>query len=103
MSAQDFLTMIRSGGGAMAVILVSALLALGVAIERLIALFGVVHRARDLGDAVARHLFRNEVAEGRSLAERSRPPAADIFLAGFARLGRASPEQVEAAVERERI
>jgi hypothetical protein len=58
MSAQDFMTVIRSGGGAMAVILLSALLALGVAIERLIALFGVIHRARDLGDAVARHLFR---------------------------------------------
>ncbi len=95
--------MIRAGGGAMAVIVLSALLALAVAIDRFIALFGVVHRARDLGDAVARHLFRNEVAEGRALAERSRTPAADIFLAGFSRLGRASLEQVEGAVERERL
>lgn len=103
MTPQDLLTLVRSGGGAMAVILASALLALGIAVERFIALYGVIHRARDLGDAVARHLFRNEVAEGRAVAQRSRTPAADIFLAGFARVGRGSLEQVEAAVERERL
>ena len=94
--------MIRSGGFAMVVILASGLLALAVAVERFIALWSVVGSARDLGDAVARHLFRGEVAEGRAACERSRTPAADIFLAGFARLGRSSLEQVEAAVERER-
>lgn len=99
---QDFLTLLRSGGFAMAVILACALLALAVSLERFIALWGVVSSARDLGDAVARHLFRGEVAEGRAACERSRAPAADIFLAGFARLGRASLEQVETAVERER-
>ncbi len=99
---QDFLTLLRSGGFAMAVILASALLALAITLERIIALWGVVASARDLGDAVARHLFRGEVAEGRAACERSRAPAADIFLAGFARLGRASLEQVETAVERER-
>ncbi|MHB8418053.1 MAG: MotA/TolQ/ExbB proton channel family protein [Myxococcales bacterium] len=86
----------------MAVILACGVLAIVVALDRLIALWGVVASARDLGDAVARHLFRGEVAEGRAVCERSRTPAADIFLAGFARLGRASLEQVETAVERER-
>ncbi len=99
---QDFFNLIRSGGFAMGVIVASALLALAVAVDRIIALWGVVASARDLGDTVARHLFRGEVAEGRAVCERSRAPAADIFLAGFARLGRASLEQVETAVERER-
>lgn len=102
MSPQELLPLIRSGGVAMLIIVATALLALGVAIERWIVFFGVIHRARDLGDTVARHLFRGEVAEGRTIVERSRTPAADIFLAAFARLGRGSIEQVEAAVERER-
>lgn len=102
MSPQEFLSLIRSGGIAMAVIIAAAMIALAVAIERTVALFGVIHRARDLGDSVARHLFRGEITEGRAIAERSRTPAADIFLAGFQRLGRASLDQVEGAVERER-
>ncbi|MHB1844406.1 MAG: MotA/TolQ/ExbB proton channel family protein, partial [Deltaproteobacteria bacterium] len=102
MSPMEFLNLVRSGGVAMVVIVLCGLLALGVAVERIVALWSVVSSARDLGDAVARHLFRGEVAEGRAACERSRAPAADIFLAGFARLGRASLEQVEAAVERER-
>ncbi len=102
MAPQELLTLVRSGGFAMAVIILCGLLALAVAVERLVALWSVVSSARDLGDSVARHLFRGEFAEGRAVCERSRAPAADIFLAGFARLGRASLEQVEAAVERER-
>ncbi len=102
MSFQELLTLLRSGGAAMVFIVASGLIALAVAVDRIIALWGVVHSARSLGDSVARHLFRGEIAEGRAIAERSRTPAADIFLAGFARVGRASLEQVEAAVERER-
>lgn len=102
MSPQDFLALLRSGGIAMVFIVAAGLIALAIAVERFIALWGVVHAAHSLGDAVARHLFRGELAEGRAIAERSRTAAADIFLAGFARLGRSSLEQVEAAVERER-
>ena len=94
--------MLRSGGIAMVFIVASGLLALAVSVERIVALWGVVHSARSPGDAVARHLFRGEITEGRAVAERSRTAAADIFLAGFARLGRSSLDQVEAAVERER-
>jgi biopolymer transport protein ExbB len=98
----EFFNLIRSGGVAMIVIIGTGLLALGVGIDRMLALWGVVPAARALGDNVARHLFRGEVAEGRAICERSRAAAADIFLAGFARLGRGPIEQVEAAVERER-
>lgn len=102
MAPQDFLNFVRSGGIAMAVIVGSAVLALAVTVDRLIALWGVVASARTLGDAVARHLFRGELSEGRAICERSRAPAADIFLAGFARLGRGTFDHVEAAVDRER-
>ena len=102
MAPQDFLTLVRSGGFAMGVILACGFVALAVAVERTFALWGVVSSARDLGDAVARHLFRGELAEGRAACERSRTAAADIFLAGFARLGRAPLDHVESAVERER-
>jgi biopolymer transport protein ExbB/TolQ len=102
MPLQDLLSLLRSGGVAMVFIVASGLIALAVAVDRIIALWGVVHAARSLGDSVARHLFHGELAEGRAIAERSRTPAADIFLAGFARVGRASLEHVEAAVERER-
>jgi biopolymer transport protein ExbB len=98
----EFFNLIRSGGVAMIVIIGTGLLALGVGIDRMLALWGVVPAARALGDTVARHLFRGEVAEGRAICERSRAAAADIFLAGFARLGRGPIEQVESAVERER-
>jgi biopolymer transport protein ExbB len=98
----EFFNLIRSGGVAMLVIIGTGVLALGVGIDRMLALWGVVPAARALGDTVARHLFRGEVAEGRAICERSRAAAADIFLAGFARLGRGPLDQVEAAVERER-
>jgi biopolymer transport protein ExbB len=98
----EFFGLIRSGGVAMIVIIGTGVLALGVGIDRMLALWGVVPAARALGDTVARHLFRGEVAEGRAVCERSRAAAADIFLAGFARLGRGPLDQVEAAVERER-
>jgi len=98
----EFFNLIRSGGVAMVVIIATGVLALGVGIDRMLALWGVVPAARALGDTVARHLFRGEVAEGRAICERSRAAAADIFLAGFARLGRGPLDKVEAAVERER-
>ena len=67
MLPQDFLNLVRSGGVAMVVIVGSAVLALAVTVDRIIALWGVVGSARELGDAVARHLFRGEVAEGREV------------------------------------
>jgi len=102
MAPLELLKLMASGGGAMGILVICGLVSIAIAIERSIVLFGVVHQARNLGDAVARHLFRGELAEGRAISERSRTPAADIFLAGFQRLGRASLPQVEAAVERER-
>ena len=90
------------GGGAMLVIGLCSLLALGVAFERALALWGLGEASRRLADAVVRSLYRGDLQEARAACERSRTPFADLLLAAFARHGRAAPEAVQAAVERER-
>jgi biopolymer transport protein ExbB len=85
-----------------------SVVALAVALERLIALWGFTGRARQLADAVARALYQGDVEAGRAQCERSNSPAADIFLSALVALG--SPrargpgavERIAAAAERER-
>ena len=79
------------------------MIALAVAIERAIAQWKFVTRARSLGDIVTRCLARGALDEGRSACERSPSPVADVFLVGYERLGRAKPEHVATAVHRERL
>jgi biopolymer transport protein ExbB/TolQ len=91
------------GGGAMWVVVAFSVIALAVGIERAIAQWQFVTRARALGDAVTRCLARGAVEEGRSACERSPSPIADVFLVGYERMGRAKPEHVVTAVHRERL
>ncbi|MBA3391704.1 MAG: MotA/TolQ/ExbB proton channel family protein [Deltaproteobacteria bacterium] len=91
------------GGGAMWIVVAFSVIALAVAIERGIAQWKFVTRARNLGDAVRRCLGRGAIEEGRSACERSPSPIADVFLVGYERLGRAKPEHVATAVHRERL
>jgi biopolymer transport protein ExbB len=91
------------GGGAMWVVVAFSVVALAVAIERAVAQWKFVSRARGLGDVVTRCLARGAVEEGRSACERSPSPIADVFLVGYDRLGRAKPEHVATAVHRERL
>jgi len=95
---------LRLGGITMGVILAASILALVVAIERAIALWGLSESSRALGETIARHLLRGDVAAARSAAERADVPTADIYLAAFDRVDRArgSSTSLEAAVERER-
>jgi biopolymer transport protein ExbB len=86
-----------------------SVLALAVAIERAIALWGFTARARTVADAVLRALLRGDLDEARVECERSPSPAADVFLAGLAAAGRRTPrggapdlDKIDAAVERER-
>jgi biopolymer transport protein ExbB/TolQ len=90
------------GGGAMWVVMAFSVIALAVGIERAIAQFKFVTRARALGDTVTRCLARGAVEESRSACERSPSPIADVFLVGYERMGRAKPEHVVTAVHRER-
>ena len=103
MSAVELWHLILMGGLAMAVIVACSVLSLVVGVERLIALWSVGSHARQLGDLVSRHLFRGDAEEARKICERSRTPAADIFLAGFSRYGRTSLDAVIGAVDRERM
>jgi biopolymer transport protein ExbB len=104
MSLSEILHYLRIGGVTLALLLFSSVVALGVAIERLLALWGASERSRELGDTVQKHLLRGDLAAARTATERSDAAVADIFLAGFERheRSRGSGEGVEAAVERER-
>ncbi|OJH40453.1 MotA/TolQ/ExbB proton channel family protein [Cystobacter ferrugineus] len=104
MSLSDILHYLRIGGFTLAFLLLSSTVALVVAIERLITLWGVSERSRQLGDTVHKHLLRGDIAAARSATERSNAAVADIFLAGFDRFERTrgSCEGVDSAVERER-
>ncbi|MEO8701941.1 MAG: MotA/TolQ/ExbB proton channel family protein [Kofleriaceae bacterium] len=91
------------GGGAMWVVVAFSVIALAVAIERAIAQWQFISRARMLADVVRRCLGRGAIDEARSACERSPSPIADVFLVGYERHGRAKPEHVATAVHRERL
>jgi biopolymer transport protein ExbB len=101
---------LKTGSVSMWIIVACSVIALAVAVERSIALWGFTARARTLADAVSRALFRGDVEDARAQCDRSGSPAADVFLAalvgspsrGGGRTGRPAPERVAAAVERER-
>jgi biopolymer transport protein ExbB/TolQ len=93
---------IKTGGVAMYVIIGLSVVAIAVAIERAVALWRFIDRARTLADTVNRCLGRGAVAEGRAACERSKSPLADVYLVGFERLGRTSMQALEGAVDRAR-
>jgi biopolymer transport protein ExbB len=95
--------LLSQGYYAMGIVLAFSVAALAVAIERSIAQWKFVTRARNLGETVTRCLARGAFDEGRSACERSPSPIADVFLVGYERLGRAKPEHVASAVHRERL
>ena len=103
MSFDELLHYLRLGGFTIVVILLSSVLAIGVAVERLISLWGVGGKTRELGQLIARHLLRGEVAAARSAADRSTTLSADLFRAGFDRATRSTGPNLDAAVERERV
>ncbi len=98
----SLLDMIDNGGVALWFIVALSVIALAVALERAVAQWQFAPRARALADAVGRCLNRGALDEGRSACERSPSPLADVFLVGYERLGRGRPENVAAAVHRER-
>jgi biopolymer transport protein ExbB/TolQ len=102
MTPNELLHYLQIGGVTLWLLLASSLLAVGVAVERLVALWGVSDKSQKLGEAITRHLLRGDVAAARSAADRSDAAVADIYLAGFNRLeGRKGG--VEGTVQRERV
>lgn len=80
-----------------------SVLAIAVALERVVVLWRFMERARTLHDTVSRCLVRGALDEGRSACERSRSPLADVYLVGYERLGRVKRASLDAAVHRERL
>jgi len=103
MTFDELIHYLRLGGVTIAVILFASVLAVGLAIERLIALWGVSGKTQKLGQQIARHLLRGDVAAARSAAERSTLATADLFRAGFERAAKSTGPNLEAAVDRERV
>ena len=103
MSFDELLHYLRLGGFTIVVILLASVLAIGVAIERLVTLWGVGGRARELGQLISRHLLRGEIVAARSAADRSTAMAADLFRAGFERATKTTGPPLDAAVDRERV
>jgi biopolymer transport protein ExbB len=102
MSFDELAHYLRLGGLTTAVILFASVLALGVSIERLIALWGVRSSTRLLGEQIAKHLLRGDLAAAKSAADRSTALSADLFRAGFERAAKTTGPPLDAAVDRER-
>jgi biopolymer transport protein ExbB/TolQ len=101
---QSILELLNHGGGAMWVVVSFSVIALAVGVERAIAQWQFVTRARALGENVTRCLSRGAVQEGRSACERSPSPIADVFLVGYERFNSGTKlEHVHTAVHRERM
>ncbi|HEY6035756.1 MAG TPA: hypothetical protein VIV58_15885, partial [Kofleriaceae bacterium] len=91
------------GGYIIWVVLGFSVIAVAVAIERALAQWNFMTRARQLGEVVTRGLSRGAIEESRSACERSPSPMADVFLVGYERLRTSKPEHVATAVHRERL
>jgi biopolymer transport protein ExbB len=106
----SYTAILKQGSASLWIIVGCSIVAIAVAVERLIALWGFTSKAKSLADAVTRALYRGDLDDARAQCERSGSPAADVFLAGLVfaspRAGRAAvapaPERIVAAVERER-
>jgi biopolymer transport protein ExbB len=107
---QNLRTVLEQGSASMWIIAACSVLALAVAIERGIALWGFAGAARALAESVSDALRRGDLLAGRERCERSRSIAADVFLAGIEvaeKAGKAGaspdPARLAAAVDRERL
>ncbi len=95
--------MLTLGGFTMWILLAFSVIAVAVAIERMIVQWRFIERARSLHESVSKCLNRGARKEGRSACERSRSPLADVYLVGYARHGRGKTKALESAVARERV
>ena len=83
------------------IIIACSVIALAVAVERIVALWRFGDRTRQLGEAVASALRRGDLEGARLECARSRSPMGEVLLAGLAQ-ARGRPGRAAAAVERAR-
>jgi len=97
---------LKNGSASMWIIVACSVIALAVALERAIVLWGFIPGVRRLADAATRALYRGDLDDARTQCERSGSPAAEVFLAALVAAPRgarpATPEKITAAVDRER-
>ena len=104
MSLDEIIHYPRLGGVTLAILIACSLLAFGVAVERLLALWNMGASTRELAATLQKHLSRRDVAAARTAAERSDSLSSDVFLTGIDRASRGANEKaLTTAVERERI
>lgn len=83
------------------IIVACSVLALAVALERIVALWRLGERTRALGEAVGAAIRRGDLEGARLECARSRSPMGEVLLAGLAQ-ARGRPGRAAAAVERGR-
>ena len=71
MNLHGFAETMKAGGVTLAVILACSIIVLAIAVERLVALWRFLDRARTLGENIKRGLYRGALAEARTACERS--------------------------------
>ena len=98
----SFFELAKAGGGTLGFIILCSVIVVALWVERTVALWSFLDRARSLAETVKRCLYRGALAEARASCERSPSPAADLFLIGFERFGRSDEKALESAVDRER-
>ena len=102
----ELLSLLKTGGVAMWIIGLSSVVAVAVAVERVIALWRYAERAKAVADAVTRALYRSDPEDARAQAERSSLPAAEMFLAALTpsagSRGPPTGDKLAAAVDRQR-
>jgi biopolymer transport protein ExbB len=94
---------LNMAGYSMWIIVGLSVLTIAVALERVVVQWRFMDRARALADVVSRCLKRGAYEEARSACERSRSPLAEVFLVGFERVGRTKADNLQSAVDRERV
>lgn len=105
MTIEELVFYLKLGGITLWLILAASLVALGVAFERLVALWGFSASSRALGDSISQKLLRGDATGARAAAERSDTMVGELFRAGFARTDQVGPDRhalVASAVDRER-
>lgn len=99
-NTSELMRYLELGGPTLWLIIFGSILALTVAIERALALWGVSAQSAALTDSAVRSLLRGEPSAARSAAERSRSPLGDVFLAGLDRAGPLEGRPSAKALER---
>lgn len=101
MNLDDLIHYLRLGGATLGFILIASIVAVAVALERVVTLWGIRTQARTLTEEVSRQLLRGDITAARATLDRSSTPLAEVFRAAFERT-RITAGSTFTAVDRQR-